>query len=113
MARMMVSLMQVLSLTWVTVRPARRRAAARSSPMLTPRLHCGAALRAAPGAGAAGHDFIIAGCDRCAAAPLVVPGTLRPESAYRLLAADANPRIPPATMALARGHQEPAALLAA
>src|SRR5215471_6626311 len=56
---MMVSLMQVRWLTWVTVRPARRRASVRSAPMLTTRLHCRLAPRAAPSAGAVNPDSII------------------------------------------------------
>src|SRR5690242_1520366 len=37
---MTVSPIRVCPLTWATLRPARRRAAARTSPMLTPRPHC-------------------------------------------------------------------------
>jgi hypothetical protein len=55
----MVSLMHVRWLTWVTVRPAWRRAYARPAPILTARLHCRIALRAAPGTGAANQDSII------------------------------------------------------
>src|SRR5262249_11648962 len=65
---MMVARMQVCWLTWVTVRPARRRAAARSSPMLTPRLHRWITLRAAPGTDTATYHSIIAHCDRRATA---------------------------------------------
>ena len=42
---MIVSPMRVCSLTWAILRPAWRRAFARASPMLTPRLHSGTALR--------------------------------------------------------------------
>src|SRR5215831_1655502 len=48
MPRMIVSLIRVRRLTSVTLRPARQRACARSSPMLTARLHCRTAPRAAP-----------------------------------------------------------------
>src|SRR5436190_10282880 len=44
---MIVSRMRVWRLTSVTVRSARCRASARASPMLTPCLPCGTALRAA------------------------------------------------------------------
>src|SRR5215469_17685425 len=50
MPRMIVSLIQVRSLTWVTVRPAWRRACARPSPMLTTHLpRAGSGRRVVPG----------------------------------------------------------------
>jgi hypothetical protein len=50
MPTMMVALMQVRSLTWVTVRPASRRAFARVSPMVMARLHDRIAQSAPPDA---------------------------------------------------------------
>src|SRR5260370_11345785 len=65
MSSMIDCLIRVRWLTWVTVRPARRRASARASSMLTPRLHCSVALRAAPATGTADDDYIIAPSAPC------------------------------------------------
>src|SRR6266700_1933678 len=67
MPRMIAARTRVWWLTWSMVRPAWRRASARSSPMLMPRLRCSFARRATRGMGAVLHDPIITPVSSCRA----------------------------------------------